>query len=237
MPKGASHDRLRPGMTQYSVIFDLDGTLIESEQIWRDVRHNFTIEHGGRWRDDAQKKMMGMRTQEWARYMHEELGVALPPDEIAEQVVDIVRKRMQDDVPLLPGATAALERLASQFRLGVATSAALAVAKTVLRETAWEKFFSVVVSADEVAHGKPAPDVYLRAIDIMKAEPKSTAAVEDSGSGIRSAHAAGLAVVAIPNHDFPPDKDALSLAARILKDLNELDAGTIDDVLSNVDGG
>ena len=220
-------------MRRQWVISDLDGTLIESEQIWRDVRHAFVVEHGGRWVDGAQEKMIGMRTTEWARYVHDDLGVALAPQAIAEQVVDAVAQRLAGDVPILPGADDALKRLAAAFPLGLATSAARPVAETVLAATGWNKYFEVVVSADDVAHGKPAPDVYLRALELMKADPRHAAAVEDSSNGIRSAHAAQLAVIAIPNHEFPPDAAALSLASRVIATIGELDVATVEAVLAS----
>jgi HAD superfamily hydrolase (TIGR01509 family) len=214
------------------VIFDLDGTLIESEQIWGDVRREFVTANGGRWNDGAQAAMIGLRTSEWARYMHDDLGVALAPDVIAQRVIAAVSQRLKD-VPVLPGARGALERLADAFRLGLATSAALPVAQTVFAKTGWGSFFAVVVSADEVARGKPAPDVYLRALELLHANPSHAVAVEDSGNGIRSAHAAGLAVVAIPNRAFPPDAGALALAARVIENLDALDAALIRDVLAS----
>jgi len=213
------------------VVFDLDGTLIESEGIWRDVRREFVETHGGRWGDDAQAAMIGMRTDEWARYIHDDLGVALPPAAIAQQVVAAVVARLQPP-PVLPGADAALERLEPAFRLGLATSASLPVAQSVLGTTGWKRFFEVVVSADTVARGKPAPDVYLRALELLHAKPARTAAVEDSANGIRSAHAAGIAVIAIPNKEFPPDAGALALASRVIENLDALDDDVVYGVLS-----
>jgi HAD superfamily hydrolase (TIGR01509 family) len=215
------------------VIFDLDGTLIESEQIWRDVRHAFVVEHGGRWITGAQETMIGMRTTEWAQYMHDGLGVALPPDVIAEQVVHAVAQQLAEHVPILPGAGEALARLYAVFPLGLATSAARAVAQTALAVTGWTKYFKVVVSADDVARGKPAPDVYLRALELLGADPRATAAIEDSANGIRSAHAAQLAVIAIPNREFPPDAAALALANRLLSTIGALDVKTVEDVLAS----
>lgn len=223
-------------MKQEWVIFDLDGTLVESEQLWRDVRREFVIAHGGRWDEAAQAAMIGMRTAEWAQYIHDKLGVSLAPSAIAERVVETVVERVSQHVPVLPGANGALERLASTFRLGLATSATLVVAQTVLAKTGWDKLFAVVVSADSVSRGKPAPDVYLRALELLEADPSRTAAIEDSGNGIRSAHAARLAVIAIPNRAYPPDAGALSLAARILRNLDELDVSTIRDVLQERGG-
>jgi HAD superfamily hydrolase (TIGR01509 family) len=215
----------------YTVIFDLDGTLIESEQIWGDVRHAFVVEHGGTWVPGAQERMIGMRTTEWARYIHDDLGVPLATNAIIEQVVNAVAKSLAKNPHVLPGADEALARLAGAFPLGLATSAARPVAEAVLATTGWSKYFKAVVSADDVTRGKPAPDVYLRAIELMKADPQQTAAIEDSANGIRSAYNAKLAVIAIPNRAFPPDREALALAACVLDTIGELDVATVDGVL------
>jgi HAD superfamily hydrolase (TIGR01509 family) len=209
------------------VVFDLDGTLIDSEQVWADVRRPFVLDHGGTWHERAQATMIGMRTTEWAQYIHDDLGVALPPEQIAAQVVDAVTKSLVQSLPILPGAQAALERLAGAYPLGLATSAALPVARAVLEEAGWARFFKAVVSADEVVRGKPAPDVYLCTLELLGAAPAESAAVEDSANGIRSAAAAGLAVVAIPNHHYPPDADALTLAATVLPNLAALEPSVI----------
>lgn len=214
------------------VVFDLDGTLIESEQIWRDVRHEFVVANGGHWKPDAAAAMIGMRTDEWARYAHDELGVAMAPSEIAKRVVESVAERLKNP-PVIRGADAALRRLASDFRLGLASSAALVVAQTVLAATRWDALFTVVVSADEVPRGKPEPDVYLRALELLDAEPSQAAAVEDSANGIRSAYAARITVIAIPNREFPPDAEALSLASRVVAGLDDLNAALIREALKS----
>jgi HAD superfamily hydrolase (TIGR01509 family) len=208
------------------VIFDLDGTLVETEQIWRDVRRDFVLTHAGRWNDGAQATMIGMRTNEWARYIHEDLGVSLDESEIADEVIAGVIARLRN-VPVLPGANEALDRLGQTFRLGLATSAALPVADAILTRTGWRERFAVVVSADEVPRGKPAPDVYLRALELLDALPDRAAAVEDSANGIRSAYNARLRVIAVPNREFPPDPPALSLATRVITNLNTLDASFV----------
>ncbi|MFZ1017005.1 MAG: HAD family phosphatase, partial [Candidatus Cybelea sp.] len=214
------------------VIFDLDGTLVETEQVWRDVRRDFVLTHGGRWNDGAQATMIGMRTNEWARYIHQDLGVSLDDSEISDQVIAGVVARLRE-VPVLPGASEALDRLGRTFRLGLATSAALPVANAILARTAWRERFAVVVSADEVSLGKPAPDVYLRALELLDASPDFAAAVEDSANGIRSAYNAGLRVIAVPNREFAPDPQALSLATRLITSLNTLDASFVRAVLGS----
>ncbi|HEY1883343.1 MAG TPA: HAD-IA family hydrolase [Candidatus Cybelea sp.] len=213
-----------------SVVFDLDGTLVETEQVWRDVRRDFVIAQGGRWQDGAQATMIGMRTNEWARYIRADLGVALDESAIADAVIAGVIARLEN-VPVLPGASEALDRLGRAFRLGLATSAALPVANAILARTGWRERFAVVVSADEVARGKPAPDVYLRALELLKTPPDLAAAVEDSANGIRSAYNAGMRVIAVPNREFAPDAQTLSLAARTITNLDTLDAAFVGAML------
>ena len=213
------------------MIFDLDGTLVETEQVWAEVRREFALAHGGRWRDDAQATMMGMSSKGWASYLHDELGVAMSPDEIEEYVVDAMTERFAQSVPKLPGADDALAALQRDYPLAIATSAPLRVARAAIARAGWNAVFPVVVSADQVARGKPWPDVYLRALDELRGDAAKSAAVEDSTNGIRSAYAAGLRVVAIPNREFTPAHDALALAALILPSLEGLDPAAIRTLL------
>jgi HAD superfamily hydrolase (TIGR01509 family) len=197
------------------VVFDLDGTLIES----------------GRWSSAAQQAMMGMRTQEWAAYIRTELGVDQTESAIARDVVNGVIATLSNHLPVLPGANEALDRLSGPFRLALATSSALPVAQSVLRETGWDQMFEAVVSADQVGRGKPEPEVYLHAIDMLGADAARSAAVEDSTNGLRSAAAAGLVIIAIPNRDYPPEPSALALAARVIPDIHALDVPLVRGVL------
>ena len=215
------------------VVFDLDGTLVETEQVWHDVRLEYVTEHSGRWNDRAQQTMMGMRTQEWAAYIRTELNVRESESTIARDVLNGVIARLSRHIPILPGANEALERLSNAFRLGLATSAALPVAQSVLKETGWDKKFEAVVSADEVARGKPSPDVYERALELLGADAARSAAIEDSTNGLRSAVAAGLVTIAIPNRSYPPEPSALALAARVISTLPELDVPLVRDVLQS----
>jgi beta-phosphoglucomutase-like phosphatase (HAD superfamily) len=98
----------------------------------------------------------------------------------------------------------------------------------VLRLAGLADAFRATVSSEEVAHGKPAPDVYLEAARRLGVAPESCAAIEDSHSGIRSAHAAGMRVIAVPNASYPPDTDELALADVVLEGLDELTPGRIE---------
>ena len=209
------------------VVFDLDGVLIDSEQVWDEVREALARERGGRWSERAQADMMGMSSPEWSRYMHEVVGVPDPPDEIAEEVVRRMEARYREQLPLLPGAREAVERLARRWPLGLASSSNRPLIDLALEVSGLARFFKATVSSEEVPRGKPAPDVYLEACRRLEAEPARAAAIEDSRNGIRSAKAAGLRVVAIPNQHFPPDEESLGLADVVLSSLDELDANAV----------
>jgi HAD superfamily hydrolase (TIGR01509 family) len=210
-----------------AVVFDLDGVLIDSEPVWEEVRRGLVAERGGRWQPDSQRRLMGMSTAEWSRYLARELGVKMSPDEVARTVIARMVGRYRSHLPLLPGAAAAVERLAARWPLGVASSSPRTLIDAVLDRAGLASSFAVTVSTEEVASGKPAPDVYLEAAHRLRVRPDRCAAVEDSTNGLRSAHAAGCRVIAVPRPEFPPDPDALALAARTLTSLDDLSVATV----------
>jgi HAD superfamily hydrolase (TIGR01509 family) len=209
-------------MTIDAVVFDLDGVLIRSEEIWDEVREAFIRERHGRYDDEAQRAMMGMSSPEWSRFIHAELGVPDEPDEIGAEVVKRMLARYQQRLPLIHGAREAVERLAARRPLAIASSSNRPLIDAVLELSGLDRYFEATVSSEEVARGKPAPDVYLEAARRLGIEPTRAAAIEDSHSGIRSAKAAGMRVVAIPNPSFPPDDEALAQADVVLSSLAEL---------------
>lgn len=209
-------------------MFDLDGVLIDSERAWDAARRTVVDEQGGAWRDGATEAMMGMSSAEWSAYLRDELGVALPPARISELVVARLLAGYARELPLLPGAAEAVSRLAERWPLGLASSANREVIDAVLELGGLAGFFATTVSGDEVARGKPAPDIYLAATSQLGVDPGRAAAVEDSSNGLRSAAAAGMLVIAIPNADFPPAADALALAAKTLGSLAELTPATLE---------
>jgi HAD superfamily hydrolase (TIGR01509 family) len=211
-----------------AVVFDLDGVLIDSEPVWEEVRRGLVAERGGHWAPDAQRRLMGMSTQEWARYLSEDLGVGLPPGEVAALVVDRMAARYRERIPFLPGAVDAVHRLAAGWPLGLASSAPAVLIETVLQAAGLRSYFKVTTSTEQVPHGKPAPDIYLTVTAQLGAPPSSSAAVEDSSNGLRSAAAAGLHVIAIPHPKYPPDPDALALASLVLSDLDGLTPAAVE---------
>jgi HAD superfamily hydrolase (TIGR01509 family) len=210
-----------------AVVFDLDGVIIDSEQLWDEVREGLARERGGRWSDRAQADMMGMSSTEWSRYMHDVVGLTESPEEINREVVSLMLGRYSEKLPLLEGAVDAVKRLAAHWRLGVASSSNRELIDRVLEVSGLAAYFDATVSSEEVARGKPAPDVYLEAARRLGVEPARTVAIEDSANGIRSAHAAGMHVVAIPNRAFPPPDDVLGIAGAVLESIEQLDSDVI----------
>lgn len=210
-----------------AVVFDLDGVLIDSEPVWEEVRRAFVAEHGGQWQPDSQRRLMGMSTQEWARYLSGELGVRLPPEEVARGVVERMAQRYHRALPLLPGAVDAVRRMAVRWTLGLASSSPRSLIDRLLAEAGLAGEFAVTLSTEEVERGKPAPDVYLAVAGRLGVEPGACAAVEDSSNGLRSAAAAGMVVLAVPHPRYPPDPDALALADRVLANLDDLTADLV----------
>jgi len=182
-----------------AVIFYLDGVLIDSEHVWDEVREQLARERGGRWHDRAQADMMGMSSVEWSRYMHDVIGLAESPEEISTEVVRRMQERYAHDLPLIDGAVEAVRRLGGSFRLALASSSNRPIIDAVLAQAGLADAFEATVSSEEVARGKPAPDVFIEAARRLGVAPERCAAIEDSGNGIRAAHAAGMRVVAIPN--------------------------------------
>ena len=200
-----------------AIVFDLDGVVVDSEQVWDEVRRAVTTERGGRWTDEATTAMQGMSTPEWAAYLAGQLGAAGSPDELAKVVVDRMADRYRTAVPLLPGAAEAVTALAGHWPLAVASSSPPALIRVVLDAARVADRFRALVSSEEVPRGKPAPDVYLAAAERLGVSPATCVAIEDSANGLRSAAAAGMTVVAVPNPNYPPPTDALALAAQTVE--------------------
>jgi beta-phosphoglucomutase-like phosphatase (HAD superfamily) len=205
-----------------AVVFDMDGVLVDSEQVWDDVRERYTRESGGTYTDTATRDMMGMSSLEWSRYMAEQLHVPGAPEDINAAIVERMLERYGTSPPLILGAVPAVQRCAEHWPLAVASSSNPELIEVVLEAAGLHELIPVAVSSQEVARGKPAPDVYLEAARRLAVEPGRCAAVEDSHNGIRSAKAAGMRVVAVPNPHFPPDDDVLADADVVLRSIAEL---------------
>ena len=210
-----------------AVLLDLDGVIVDSESAWAEAKHDLVDEAGGSWKPEATRAMLGMSSPEWSRYLREELGVPLSVEEISSAVVATLERRYRQALPLIPGAVDAVRRIAEGWQLGLASSSNREIIDLVLEHAGLTDAFAVTVSSEEVARGKPAPDVYLEAARRLGADPARCVAIEDSSNGLRSAAAAGTAVVAIPNREFLPGPDALALADVVLGSIEELTPGVV----------
>jgi HAD superfamily hydrolase (TIGR01509 family) len=211
-----------------AVVFDLDGVLLDTEELWDDARRELAEERGAGWPDDAQRAMMGMSSPEWSVYMHDVIGLAEPPEEISAEVVRRLEALYRERLPLLPGALDAVGRIGARWPLGIASSSNRPLIDLFVELTGTGESFRATVSSEEVERGKPAPDAYLEAARRLGVDPGSCAAIEDSENGIRSASAAGMRVVAIPNAVFMPSEEALARADAVLRSLDELTPEVIE---------
>jgi HAD superfamily hydrolase (TIGR01509 family) len=200
-----------------AIIFDLDGVLLDSEQRWNEAKEALVREAGGTWREEAPRVMMGMSSPEWSAYLRDDLGVQRDLDAINDDVVRRMHESYEDGLPLLPGALDAVRALAAQRPLGLASSSNREIIDVFLERSGVGRLFGATVSSEEVARGKPAPDVYLETARRLGVDPLACVAVEDSANGLRAAHAAGMPVIAVPNPHYPPDEDALALAAAVVE--------------------
>ncbi|WP_394360219.1 HAD family hydrolase [Amycolatopsis sp. SB7-3] len=190
-----------------AVIFDLDGVLVDSEKMWDEVRRAVVHEFHGTWREESTRAMQGMSTPEWAAYLAHDLGVHLRPSDVAQLVIERMARRYAEKPPIIPGAPGVVREVAKHWPVAIASSSPPLLIKAFLDITRLP--VPTAVSSEQVGAGKPAPDVYLKAAELLGAEPKNCAAVEDTTNGLRAALAAGMTVYAVPNPHFPPDPAVL----------------------------
>jgi HAD superfamily hydrolase (TIGR01509 family) len=210
-------------VTVDAVVFDLDGVIVDSEHVWDEARRQLAREHGAPWPERASRDMMGMSSPEWSAYMRDVVGISAEPEEISAEVVRRLEATYREQLPLVPGAAEAVERIAARWPLGLASSSNRELIDLALELSGLARCFRATVSSEEVARGKPAPDVYLEAARRLSVDPAACAAVEDSENGILSAKAAGMRVIAVPNPVYPPDDEALAAADVLLDSIGLLE--------------
>ena len=212
-----------------AVVFDMDGTLTDSEQEWDVVRRGLAEADRLAWPEEATKAMMGMSTPEWSAYLVETVGFG-SAEEVARRTIDAMADAYREGrIPVLHGAVDAVNRMAEIAPLAVASSSPRVLIEAGLGLLGVRDKVAVVVSTEEVARGKPHPDGFLAACDALRVDPAATLAIEDSTNGLKSALAAGMRVVAVPPRFHPPAPDVLARAHAVIDDL---DALTVDLVQS-----
>ena len=211
-----------------AIVFDMDGVLVDSEIWWDEVRQAFAAKRGRGWTFADRAAVMGQNSLGWARVMRDALGIDEPLEAIVDEVVDAMVGQFDDEgAPLIDGAVTTVRRLAATYPLGVASSANPRVIEAAMRTSGLRDAFRSVTSADEVAHGKPSPDVYLLAAERLGVAPAACLVVEDSLNGVLSGRAAGMTVVLVPNASVPPAAGAEAAAHVVLARIDELDPAAI----------
>jgi HAD superfamily hydrolase (TIGR01509 family) len=211
-----------PSSAPDAVIFDLDGVLLDSEQRWNEAKEELVRDVGGRWLDEAPTAMMGMSSPEWSAYMRDALGVPLEADAINREVIRRMEEGYERALPLLDGARESVAALAARWPLGLASSSNREIIDLALELAGLARSFAVTISSEEVARGKPAPDVYVEAARRLGVAAERCVAIEDSANGLRAAAAAGMAAIAVPNPHYPPGADALASAAATVQSVGEV---------------
>lgn len=216
--------RAGDGVLPAAVLWDMDGTLVDTEPYWIAVEHELVTAHGdGSWTDAKGHLLVGHDLRDSARLMQQHGAVTLDVDAIVEYLLDGVIEQVRRQIPWRPGARELLADLAA------------AEVPCVLVTMSWRRFvdavlpalppgaFRTAVTGDEVTNGKPHPEPYLLAASLVDAHPDECIAIEDSPTGVRSAVAAGCRTIAVPNVvDLPPDP-----AYRLVRSLTELTAHTL----------
>lgn len=185
-----------------AVLFDLDGTLVDTEPYWIAGEYALVAAAGGQWSDEHAHALVGNALLDSAAYIREHGGVELEPDEIVAELLDGVIAAVERHVPWRPGAVELLTALGqARIPCGLVTMSYARLANVVAAHLP-PQTFGAVVAGDEVRDGKPHPEAYLTAAARLGVDPARCVAIEDSPTGIASAEAAGCAVVAIP-HNVP----------------------------------
>ncbi len=206
-----------------AVIFDVDGTLVNTETLWDEVRRSLAASQGVSWPAEATVAMMGMNTEEWSAYLVEVVGIAGTPAEAAQATIEGMLQHYRQGVPVLQGAVSALRRMARLVPIAIASSSPRVLIEAAAEMLQLNDLVQVIVSTGEVPRGKPAPDGYLRAAELLGVDPTRCVAVEDATSGIQSALAAGMRVVAVPQEFHRPPAELLAKTT-VLESLDELTA-------------
>ncbi|GLZ13930.1 haloacid dehalogenase [Actinomadura sp. NBRC 104425] len=212
----ASDSAARGTRSVAGVVFDMDGVLVDSEHLWEESWQHYCARHGRTWRPEDTAAVQGMSAPEWAAHIAGLFGDPSRADAVrAECVAFMVDALHRGRIEPLDGALDLIADVSERVPVALASSAARQLIDAVLPHFGVADRFSATVSSEEVPRGKPSPDVYAEAVRRLGIDPRHGLAVEDSGNGIRAAHAAGLTVIGIPNPVYPPKPDALGLAAQI----------------------
>ena len=202
-----------------AVVFDMDGLLLDTESLWHRAESALFRQHGEQFTREDQLAVMGTGIEFSGRYYAERLGQpAARGGELVDEMHGYMLAELQREVLARPGAAELVERLRGQVRLGLASNSARQLVDVALATAGLADAFDAIVTAEDVEHPKPAPDIYLAACARLGVRPADAVALEDSAPGIAAAKAAGLACIAVPQFA----ETDVSVADRVIDSLEEL---------------
>jgi pseudouridine 5'-phosphatase len=183
-----------------AIIFDMDGLMIDTEPMYWEVGRRIARQYGRDCSDDVFRKMMGRERLEAMRIFARECGITAttPEDLLAQREVAMVQRFVAGVNPL-PGLHEILERFRDRLKFAVATSSPKKFTDVLLPALGLDKYFQVIQSADDITHGKPDPEIYLKAAARLGVSPGDCFVLEDSPAGALSGHRAGAYVIAVPS--------------------------------------
>jgi beta-phosphoglucomutase-like phosphatase (HAD superfamily) len=206
-----------------AIIFDMDGLLVDSEPCWDAARKTWAAERGVDWGPEDHRACMGVSTAVWADYMIRRLELDLTREQVIDRVVAGMRDIYSRGIPYKPGAVGAVARAAACCPVGLASGSEKSLIQMMLADRPMAGKFMAWVCTDDMARGKPAPDVYLECARQLGVDPRACVCLEDSGAGIQSGKAAGMKVIAVPDPRFPPKPEILAMADVVLNSLEQFD--------------
>lgn len=217
-----------------AVVFDMDGVLIDSEVLWRQVREEFAADLGLVWGEADQAATMGASTAVWARIMVERLQLrtrlGMNEEGVAKEIIGRMRAKYAEHLPEREGAIQAVHLAATRYKVALASGSPNELAEYVLRVTGLDQVFQATMYGDDVEHGKPAPDIYWQVLAKLGVKPENAVGVEDSGNGIRSLKAAGMGIIAAPGPEFPLAPEILAMADVHLPAMTQFSLKVIEEI-------
>jgi HAD superfamily hydrolase (TIGR01549 family) len=208
-----------------AVIFDLDGVLADSEPWWNKIDAKLLAEHSVNYHGECHRDVLGVSYRLAVEFYKKAFGISAPTEELMRRRGEIATDFFAKRVGLFASAKAVVEELRQlNLRLAVATSSVSASARPFLDRHQLTPLFDVIITGDEIEHGKPAPDIYLRTVQKLGIAASACLVIEDSLSGIAAAKAAKMRVAAIPDRRFVDPSDYEKEADYLLRDLAEIPA-------------
>ena len=209
-----------------AVLWDMDGTLVDTEPYWIEEETVLVTEYGGSWTEEDAHSLVGNELITSANYIRDVGGVPLPAEEIIDRLLERVILRVQEHMPWRPGARELLAELRAQgVPCALVTMSYQSLAQAVVA-TLPDDSFRTVVAGDDVTHGKPHPEPYLTAAERLGVTPGRCVAIEDSLTGVSSAEAAGVPVLAV-EHLVPIPPAAGRTVVTTLKGWTAADLGAL----------